>query len=208
MNFLFHMILSGDDDQLLVGNFMGDFVKGRLENRFRPRIRQGVQLHRSIDSYGDRHPVYRSSRKLLGEEYGLYRGVMLDLFYDYFLVNNWSSWSDEPFDDYLVRTRAVMESHRDDLPEEMHRLLPIIFDELLTSYATIDGIGNALCRLSRRISRPNPLNGSQSELARNHALLEEHFHQLTPELFRFCAEIISSGDQQPAMPTAEKERIA
>ncbi len=26
------MILSGEDEQLLVGNFMGDFVKGQLMN--------------------------------------------------------------------------------------------------------------------------------------------------------------------------------
>jgi acyl carrier protein phosphodiesterase len=31
MNFLFHMLLSGDDEKILVGNFMGDFVKGPLE---------------------------------------------------------------------------------------------------------------------------------------------------------------------------------
>ena len=53
MNFLFHMLLSGNDEQLLVGNFMGDFVKGPLQERFEPRIRQGVMLHRKIDSYDD-----------------------------------------------------------------------------------------------------------------------------------------------------------
>ena len=185
------MILSSNDDQLLVGNFMGDFVKGRLDNRFRSGIRQGVQLHRSIDSYGDRHPVYRQSRQLLGKEYGLYRGLMLDLFYDYFLVNSWSSWSEEPFDDYLVRTRAVIESHRGDLPVEMHRLLPTIFDELLVSYGSISGIGNALARMSRRVSRPNPLYGSESELVRNHSALEDCFQKLTPELFRFSAATIT-----------------
>ena len=39
------------DDQLLLGNFMGDFVKGSLQDRFAPRVRDGVQLHRRIDSY-------------------------------------------------------------------------------------------------------------------------------------------------------------
>lgn len=191
MNFLFHMILSGSDDQLLVGNFMGDFVKGRLESRFSTRIRQGVQLHRAIDSYGDRHPIYRSSRQVLSAEYGLCRGIMLDLFYDYFLINNWSLWSDEPLDDYLFRTRTIIESHDDDLPVAMHRLVPIIFDELLPSYGTINGIGSALSRISRRISRANPLNGGEVELVRNHETLEESFHSLAPELFRFSAETIS-----------------
>ena len=51
MNFLFHMLLSGTDDQILVGNFMGDFVKGPLLERFPERIRRGITLHRRIDSF-------------------------------------------------------------------------------------------------------------------------------------------------------------
>jgi len=41
MNFLLHMLLSGNDEQILVGNFMGDFVKGPLTDRFPERIKQG-----------------------------------------------------------------------------------------------------------------------------------------------------------------------
>ncbi len=45
MNCLFNMLLSGDDDQLLVGNFMGDFIKGNLNDRFPRRISRGIALH-------------------------------------------------------------------------------------------------------------------------------------------------------------------
>ena len=107
MNFLFHMLLSGDDDQLLIGNFMGDFVKGGLRDRFPPRIRQGVQLHRWIDSFAEQHRLFRQSRYSLSPQYGLYRGIMVDLFYDYFLVNSWSAWTDEPFGAFLDRKSVV-----------------------------------------------------------------------------------------------------
>lgn len=189
MNYLFHMLLSGDDEQLLVGNFMGDFVKGPLQDRFPPWIRFGVYLHRKIDSYADQHPIYRHSRQCLSPEYGLYRGVMLDLFYDYFLVNDWSTWCNEPLCDYLARTRTVIERHIDEIPPEMHRFIPIVFNELLPSYGTIEGIGNALGRISCRLIRKNPLLGSEAELARKHNELQEDFRLLTPELFCFAAEI-------------------
>jgi acyl carrier protein phosphodiesterase len=194
MNFLFHMLLSGNDDQLLVGNFMGDFVKGPLNERFLPRIRQGVALHRRIDSYADQHRFFRQSRQRLSRDYGLYRGVMVDIFYDYYLVNDWSKWCDEPFTDYLLRTRAVVEGQLNSLPAEMHRLVPIIFEELLPSYGTAGGIGNALSRLSRRINRPNPLDGGEKELLLHHDGLRSDFRSFIPEIFCFAGEIIALAD--------------
>jgi acyl carrier protein phosphodiesterase len=189
MNYLFHMLLSGDDDQLLVGNFMGDFVKGPLAGRFSPRVRHGVFLHRRIDSYADSHPVYRTSRLRLAQEYGRYRGVMLDIFYDHILANEWDSWCDEPLDGYLSRTRKIIERHMHEIPAEMHRLIAVIFDELLPSYGSMEGIGAALSRLSRRLARANPLHGSEKELLRCHDELRDDFRIVTPDLFHYAAEI-------------------
>lgn len=188
MNFLFHMLLSGDDEQLLVGNFMGDYVKGPLLERFSPGIRRGVRLHRTIDSHADRNEHFRRSRQRLDKQYGLYRGAMVDIFYDYFLVNNWNAWCDEPFSDYLMRTRTVIEQHRASLPEEMQRRVAVIFEELLPSYGTVEGIGSALSRMSRRILRPNPLSGGEQELVLHHDALRNDFNAFTPEIFRFVRE--------------------
>ena len=38
MNFLGHLYLSGTDPLVMVGNFMGDAVKGRDLSRFEPRL--------------------------------------------------------------------------------------------------------------------------------------------------------------------------
>ncbi|MGA2151478.1 MAG: DUF479 domain-containing protein, partial [Geobacteraceae bacterium] len=51
MNFLAHLYLSGDDPELLVGNLLGDFVKGRLSGNFPDGIERGIELHRRIDSF-------------------------------------------------------------------------------------------------------------------------------------------------------------
>jgi acyl carrier protein phosphodiesterase len=204
MNFLFHMLLSGDDSQLLLGNFMGDFVKGPLPAHYVPRIRHGIYLHRRIDSHVEQHPVYRRSRQRLDPAYGLYRGIMLDLFYDYFLVNNWSAWHSEPLPEYLQRTREIIEENVAVLPAELQRLLPMIFDELLPSYGTVTGIGIALGRISRRLKRANPLAGSEAELLRHHAELHKDFMLLTPQLFSFAAEIAAP----PHLSTTPSARTA
>lgn len=175
---------------------MGDFVKGPLGDRFPKRISQGVMLHRKIDSYADRHPMFRKSRQQLAPEFGLYRGIMLDLFYDYFLVNHWQRFSDEPFNKYLDRSRRIIEKQRGELPPDLQRFLPVIFDELLPSYGTVSGIGRALTRFSRRLARPNPLAGSETELTRHHNSLEADFLAFTPEITAYSRQLIDEFDRQ------------
>ncbi len=191
MNYLFHLHLSGDDPETLVGNFMGDFVKGPLADRFPERIGQGITLHRRIDSFASGNDLFQRSRRCLDQHYGLYRGVLIDLFYDHFLAREWTNWSDEPFDRYLARTRLIIEGQRAELPERMQTLVPIIFEELLPSYGEVGGIGIALERMSRRVTRINPLAGGEAELLRHYADLQADFRGFMPLVRRFADEFIN-----------------
>ena len=192
MNFLCHMLLSGEDDQILVGNFMGDFVKGALADRFPERIRQGIALHRRIDSFASRNDLFQQSRRRIDPRYGLYRGVMVDLFYDHLLVKEWHNWSDEPFAEYLARSRAIIMQHHDELPDRLQPLVPIIFRELLPSYGEVGGIGSALARMSRRLTRHNPLAGGETELVRNYEQLRADFRGFMPLVSRSAADFVAS----------------
>lgn len=191
MNFLFHMLLSGTDDQILAGNFMGDFVKGPLLERFPERIKQGITLHRRIDTFASTSELFQTSRRRLDPHYGLYRGVLVDLFYDHFLVREWDNWSDEPFERYLARTRTVIEGQNSELPERLQRLVPIIFEELLPSYGQVDGIGQALLRMSRRVTRTNPLAGGEAELLRHYDDLQTDFRGFMPLVRSFAADFVA-----------------
>ena len=197
MNFLFHMLLSGDDDQLLVGNFMGDFVKGNLGDRFSQRINQGIALHRRIDSFASQNELFQRSRKRLDPCYGLYRPVLVDLFYDHLLSIEWSSWSDEPLAGYIARTRAIIERHNEILPERLQPLVPYIFEEMLPSYAEVSGIGRALERMSRRVKRrDNPLVGGEAELLLNYEGLQSDFRGFMPLIRRFSSFMSDNLEQK------------
>jgi acyl carrier protein phosphodiesterase len=118
------------------------------------------------------------------------------MFYDYFLVNSWREWSTEPFADYLDRTRGVVENCRNELPPAMQPLLPIIFGELLPSYGSLEGIGSALGRLSRRLKRPNPLAGGVAELRRHREELQKDFLSFTPDIISFAAATIAASNEK------------
>ena len=192
MNFLAHLYLSGADPAIMAGNFMGDFIKGRIEYGYPAGLKDGIILHRKIDSFVQRHELFCRSRRRIAVQYGLYRGVILDLFYDHFLITDWERYSTEDLGSFLVRARCNVERFRTWMPARLMDLTPVIFDQLLPSYATVEGVGAALRRMACRIPRENPLPGSEKELVRHHSALRDDFRQFLPILNAYAAEVRSA----------------
>lgn len=189
MNYLFHLYLSGKDPGILTGNFMGDFVKGPLEGRFPPPLTRGIHLHRRIDSFAQTDPHFTRSRQTLSAHFGLYRGILVDLYYDHFLATSWESLTAEPLPCYLLRARRAVEGNRRHLPERLQDLLPVIFEEMIPSYLSVEGVGKALARMSRRITRPNPLADGGEELTRHYLSLQEDFRRFLPSVQAYAEEV-------------------
>lgn len=200
MNFLFHMFLSGDDQELLTGNFMGDFVKGALHNRYPATIERGLLLHRKIDSFAQTNRFFQASRQRLAPHYGHYRGIMVDIFYDHFLSQSWDCWHNMPLPRYLLWARGVIDHHRDVMPVGLQGLLPTIFDELLPSYGTLDGIASALQRMSRRVHRSNPLADGAEELAQHYEALQDDFALFMRDIVPFVATFTAANCRQTEEP--------
>jgi acyl carrier protein phosphodiesterase len=188
------MYLSGCDPELLVGNFMGDFVKGSIGNAYAPRIALGLKLHRKIDCFAQNNLHFQTSRLRLAPRYGLYRGVLVDLFYDHFLAIEWTSWAKTPLSEYISSTRTIVESYLDIMPERLREFVPIIYTELLPSYAQISGIESALARMSRRVARANLLAEGGAELTIHYDELKADFGRFIIEAQRYSTEFISIAD--------------
>lgn len=194
MNLLFHMFLSGNDPELLAGNFMGDFVKGLLGDSYPAGIRQGLVLHRKIDSFAQKEENFQASRTRLPHRFGLYRGVLVDLFYDHFLARNWHYWSERPLYDYLHWARLVIEKHRPVMSKQLQAFIPVIFDELLPSYSSVAGIDAALRRMSNRVTRTNPLAAGGAELTNHYSELEADFEGFIVAVQIFSRDMIANGN--------------
>jgi acyl carrier protein phosphodiesterase len=200
MNFLFHMFLSGSNEELLTGNFMGDFVKGPLADRYPEGIRQGLVLHRKIDSFAQRDVNFQTSRLRLSKDYGLYRGVLVDLFYDHFLANEWHRWSGQQLPEYLSWTRIVIETRRRLMPPRLQGFIPVIFEELLPTYGSVSGIENALFRMSRRVSRTNPLAAGGAELTRHYTELKTDFERFMVAVQNFSTDFVRTETRAARLP--------
>ena len=63
MNFLAHIFLSGNDEEVMIGNFIADAVKGRDYLGYSDGIVKGILLHRRIDAFTDSHVVVGQSKQ-------------------------------------------------------------------------------------------------------------------------------------------------
>jgi acyl carrier protein phosphodiesterase len=186
VNFLAHLFLSGDAPELLVGNLMGDFVKGRLDGRFPPGIERGILLHRGIDSFASQNRHFLCSKRRLDQSFGLYRGVLVDLFYDHFLAAHWEDYADVPLSLFISDAWRVLCEHREFLPNRLKRIMPVLFRDWLPSYSDLGGIAAVLHRISRfRVKRANRLGEGAEALSRHYEGLYGDFRKFLPELLAF-----------------------
>ena len=57
MNYLAHACLSFGNEDILVGNMISDFIKGKKKFDYPVAIQNGIMLHRMIDTFTDAHAV-------------------------------------------------------------------------------------------------------------------------------------------------------
>lgn len=166
VNYLGHLFLSGADPLAITGNFMADAVKGRDLSRFPESVQLGLRLHRAIDSFTDEHPSVRAGRARVREHAGRYAGVVMDLFYDHLLASRWSQWHHEPLPDFSQRMYAVLAANESLMPQDTRYLFSFMRQrDLLTNYASIEGIGRSLHGLSKRVPHGEVMAGAEAVLA-------------------------------------------
>ncbi len=151
MNFLAHAYLSFGQDEILIGNFIGDFVKGKMVGNYRAGIRQGIRLHREIDTYTDTHPLVKAGQSYLRPTFGHYSTVITDIYFDYFLGKFWDTYSQKPLERFVEETYQTISSHEHDLPEAFKEMFFWMKSQnWLLNYRTIEGVQKSLTGLSRR----------------------------------------------------------
>jgi acyl carrier protein phosphodiesterase len=187
MNFLAHISLSGDNPKIMVGNFIGDFVKGRnLLEQFEPEIARGIALHRAIDEFTDSHPIVTISKNRLRPTYRHYSAVIVDMFYDHLLAKNWEQYYKEFLPDFAERSYRILEGFHPILPEGVKYMLPYMTKgNWLVNYARFEGIDRALSGMARRSKYESKMELAVDDLKKNYDEFTQEFSIFYPELQKF-----------------------
>ncbi|WP_298420742.1 acyl carrier protein phosphodiesterase [uncultured Kordia sp.] len=192
MNFLAHIYLSHNDDEIKIGNFIADSIRGKKYKNYPAQIQRGILLHRHIDTFTDAHPTVRQSTRRLHKNYSHYSGVIVDILYDHFLAKNWKTYSDIPLETFVDDFYHLLEDNFDILPLNVQRLLPhMIHDNWLVSYASIEGITKVLEGMNRRTQNRSKMNLAVVELQEFYDEFEAEFTSFFNELIEFSKQKIT-----------------
>lgn len=191
MNYLAHLYLSFDDEQLLVGNYIADAVKGRQIEQFPEGIKNGIILHRKIDEFTDNHPVVEQSKSRIRSRYRKYAGVVVDMYYDHYLAAGWPNYTDIPIQQFTKKAYRTLFKYYMKMPGKMKRILPAMAaGNWLASYADVDNIGLALRGMSMRTKFDSGMENGRDELIEFYNEIRKDFEIFFPQLIDFSNQVI------------------
>ncbi|WP_192346371.1 ACP phosphodiesterase [Algoriphagus sp. Y33] len=151
MNYLAHAYLSFGQDEVLVGNFIGDFVKGKMLGSFPQEVQNGIKLHRAIDKFTDTHPLVHAGQSYLRPKFGHYATVITDIFFDYYLARNWEKYSRIQLEEFIQNTFSTLRHYHHLFPDRFTSMFQwMVQDNWLLKYREIEGIRQTLTGMSRR----------------------------------------------------------
>ena len=186
MNVLAHIYLSGDSDKIIIGNYIGDYVKGRDYLNYPDLIRKGIILHRHIDGFTDRHPVVHRSKLLFSGKFHKYSGVIVDIIYDHFLTREWDFFSRKPLESVTNNFYRALVNNYEILPDNVKKMMPFfIIHNWIESYQTVQGIRHVLKTLSKRSTLPDETRFAIKTLKKNYYSLEDDFMEFFPQLIDY-----------------------
>lgn len=184
MNYLAHFYLSNNDENLIIGNYIADDVKGKAYLKYPSEIQKGILLHRKIDDFTDNHRTVENSKRLIRHNQNKYTPVVMDVFYDYFLANNWNTYSKKELLIFTKHIYKVLFKNIKHLPTKSQMRLPFMAkNNWLFNYKNISGIEKSLTGMSKRTNYVNNMNNA-------HLILEEKEHELNVDFNRFFPELI------------------
>lgn len=188
MNYLAHLFLSGDSEELMVGNFIADSVKGGDLSRYSKGVQEGIIMHRRIDSYTDRHPVTAKSKLRLRPVYHKYAGVIVDIYYDHFLAANWDDYAAIPLEKYARSTYRILLKHIRIFPKRSVRFYGYMTAyNVLVNYGKTEGIKKVMQGMARRARFDSGMEHATNELLKDYALYGQEFKEFFPELVKEVA---------------------
>ena len=178
MNFLAHSLISLEIDEkenkkTLYANFAGDFYKGLVETIELPdELKEGIVLHRIIDKISDRNENFLN--ELLTEKFGIFKGIVSDMYIDHFLSKNFDSLFNDNLNNIENKILYNVKINEKFFPDNFKRTFQWFKSEkVMSSYQNINFLERAFYGISQRVRKGEILKSSIIELQKNYNLFEE-----------------------------------
>jgi acyl carrier protein phosphodiesterase len=151
MNYLAHAYLSFGHKEVLTGNMISDFVKGKARFQYPEGIQKGIMLHRAIDAFTDTHAATKMAMEVFRPVYRLYSGPIMDVLYDHFLASDTGIFTSDTLLHFSKNVYDTLDENAAHLPPYFNHMLAYMKTEnWLYHYHSTAGIEKSLKGLARR----------------------------------------------------------
>jgi acyl carrier protein phosphodiesterase len=190
MNYLAHLYLSGNNHEIMIGNFIADHVKGKQIELFDEEIVKGIKLHRLIDEFTDTHKVVEQSKIRLRSEFGKYSPVIVDVFYDHYLAIKWEQYHHEDLSLYADNFYTLLNNNHHRLPIRTQQMIQYMIPQnWLVNYQSIAGIDKTLTGMSKRTKFESKMDVAAIYLDRYYSEFENEFNEYFEELRTYVSVV-------------------
>jgi len=192
MNFLAHLFLSGGPNELMIGNFIADFIKGKQIEEYSQGVKEGIYLHRQIDYFTDHHLTVKKSILRLSDRFGRYASVIVDIFYDHFLAVNWQKYHPNSLETFAEEVYQFLLEYTAQLPVKVKEIIPkMATQNWLVHYGELHGIEKSLIGIARRAKYNPQMEEAIHHLEEYYQYFDEDFMEFFPDLQDFVKEEIT-----------------
>ncbi|MGR5175881.1 ACP phosphodiesterase [Vibrio parahaemolyticus] len=192
MNFLAHLHIADHCQSSLLGNLLGDFVKGDPNKLYSPGVANGILLHRFVDSFTDNHEIMKACKQRFDPQLRRFAPIAMDMFWDHCLAKRWSDYHGEPLSQFVDYAERQITATDEPLPERFVMMSTHMWQgRWLESYRELDNINYALERMSLRSMRMTPLMECGQQLERNYDTFSQWFCELYPDVLQQTRKQVS-----------------
>ena len=189
INYLAHAYLSFNYPEILVGNLISDYVKGKKQYDYPAGIHKGIVLHRAIDNFTDTHSATKRAKEVYRPYYRLYSGAFIDVLYDHFLAVDPTEFSDESLLSFSTNVYNTIDKYSTFLPGEFAAMFPYMkLQNWLYNYRTNWGTEKSLGGVVRRSAYLTESDTAFSLFEQHYQLLQDCYRQFWADVKPFARE--------------------
>lgn len=189
MNYLAHAYLSFNEPEILVGNMISDFVKGKKKFNYPLLVQKGITLHRAIDMFTDEHEATKKAKEIFRAEYRLYSGAFVDVVFDHFLAINEKEFAEASLLNFTEKTYQSLFPFTTIFPEQFQKMFPYMQSQnWLYNYQFRWGIERSFGGLVRRAAYLSESEKAFVLFEKHYDELQQYFNEFFPSLKNYASE--------------------
>jgi len=189
LNYLAHAYLSFNQPEILAGNMISDFVRGKKKFDYSDLIQRGIALHRSIDGFTDDHPATREAKKWFRPAYGLYSGAFVDIVYDHFLALDPAEFPGDSLAVFARNTYLMLGQREPGLPDGFRSVFHHMrLHDWLSNYRYKEAIKRSFGGLVHRAAYMHEHETAFGIFERYYKELKKDYQDFFPALKSFARE--------------------